>query len=144
MLKSEFMHIISPHFGPLDVDESTVITFPDGMPGFEHCLRFKLLHDDVPDPKVLYMQSLDEPAVVFSVVDANLLNFHYQFVLSDEDSAKLGPGQPSDFILLLTLARDAFGGAVEPNTSSPIILNTATRRAIQKGGMRAEIVFTDA
>lgn len=135
------MHIVSPQFGPLDVDESTIITFPEGMPGFEQCIRFKLLHEDVTNPKVLYLQSLDEPSVIFSVVDANILGLNYQLTLTDEEAAKLGNGDPADVVLLLTLAKEGLSGRVKPNTCSPIVLNTVTRLAIQKGGVRAEIVF---
>jgi flagellar assembly factor FliW len=138
------MQIVSPQFGPLDVDESTVITFPDGVPGFEDCTRYKLLHEDVPNPKVLWMQSLDDTALVFSVVDATLLGLNYQLTLTDEEAAKIGASSPEDIVLLLTLAKDRLGGKVKPNTFSPIVLNTATRKAIQKGGVRAEIVFTNA
>lgn len=138
------MQIVTPQFGPLDIDESTVITFPDGVPGFEDCTRYKLLHDDVPNPKVLWLQSLDDTSLVFSVVDATLLGLNYQLTLTEEEGAKLGSGVPEDIVLLLTLAKDQFAGKVKPNTFSPIVLNTATRRAIQKGGVRAEIVFTNA
>ncbi|WP_374353812.1 flagellar assembly protein FliW [Chitinimonas sp.] len=137
------MQIVSPQFGPLDIDESTAITFPDGMPGFETCTRFKLLHEDVPSPKVLWLQSLDDPSLVFSVVDANLLGLNYQLALSDEEAATIGPGNSDDIVLLLTLAKDKLAGRIKPNTFSPIVLNTATQRAIQKGGVRAEIIFTN-
>lgn len=135
------MQIVSPQFGPLDIDERTVITFPDGMPGFEQCIRFKLLHEDVPNPKVLWLQSLDDPDVVFSVVDANTLGLNYQLTLSDEEVGKLDGADSSDVVLLLTLAKEGLSGRVKPNTCSPIVLNTATRKAVQKSGIRAEIVF---
>ncbi|SFZ72653.1 flagellar assembly protein FliW [Chitinimonas taiwanensis] len=137
------MQIVTPRFGVLEIEENSLITFPDGLPGFDNCKRFKLLHEDVAEPKVLWMQSLDEPEVVISVIDANLLGLHYQLALSDAESALIQYTGGQDVILLLTLTRDGDGNKIQANTQSPIVLNAASRLALQKSGVRAEIVFTN-
>ena len=38
-----FMHIETTRFGALDIDERKVLTFPDGLPGFEGCRQFALV-----------------------------------------------------------------------------------------------------
>ncbi|QDQ28187.1 flagellar biosynthesis protein FliW [Chitinimonas arctica] len=135
------MQVVTPRFGALDIDENSLINFPQGLPGFERCQRFKLLHEEVPEPKVMWMQSLEEPEVVFSVIDANLLGLHYQLSLTDAESATIDFSGSEDLVLLLTLSRD--GDEVKANTQSPIVLNVASRQALQKSGVRAEIVFTN-
>ncbi|MBV8659726.1 MAG: flagellar assembly protein FliW [Burkholderiales bacterium] len=137
------MQIVTPQFGALDIDEDTIITFPEGMPGFEDCKRFKLLHEDGPAPRVLWLQSIDAPELVMSVIDSSLLDFHYQLNLSDEERALIDYADDAEIILLLTLARVGGTGAVQPNTGSPIVLNAARRKALQKHGVRAKVVFTD-
>lgn len=138
------MQVITPHFGALDIDENSLINFPEGLPGFESCKRFKLLHEDVPEPKVMWMQSLDDAEVVFSVMDAQLLGFQYKLKLSDEECAVLGHEAEDDLVLLLMLSREGDSEQVKANTQSPIVLNTVSRVAIQKSGVRAEVVFTNA
>ncbi|MBV8465824.1 MAG: flagellar assembly protein FliW [Burkholderiales bacterium] len=138
------MQIETLQFGVLDIDENTIITFPDGLPGFEECTQFKLLHDESPAPRVMWMQSVNGPDVVLNVIDASLLGFNYQLSLTDEESAKIDCKDTKDIVLLLTLAKDSGTGKITPHTSSPIVLNTATRKAIQKSGVRAVMVFTNA
>ncbi|QNM95611.1 flagellar assembly protein FliW [Chitinimonas koreensis] len=135
------MQVVTPRFGTLDVDEQSLIVFPDGLPGFERCQRFKLLHEDVAEPKVLWMQSLDDAEVVFSVIDAQLLGLNYQLTLSDAECEKIGFSGDDGLVMLLTLTRG--GDGIQANTRSPIVLNARSRLAIQKGGVRAEIVFTN-
>lgn len=136
------MQLATSHFGVLDIDESTIIRFPLGLPGFESCHRFKLLHEDVSEPKVLWLQSLDDPDLFFSVVEADRLGVNYRLTLSEDEAALLHHPQPEDLLLLLTLARP-HGRGIRANTQSPILLNSAAQLALQKVAMRAEIIFTN-
>ena len=138
------MQIETLQFGVLDIDEDSIITFPDGIPGFQHCTRFKLLHGDSPQPRVMWMQAVDDPAVALNVIDASLLGFNYQLSLTDDECAKINYTTIDDIVLLLTLAKDPESGKVKPHPSSPIVLNTASRKAVQKSGVRAVVVFTNA
>ncbi|HEY9103901.1 flagellar assembly protein FliW [Chitinimonas sp.] len=137
------MQVTTPRFGVIEIDESTVITFPEGLPGFEACTRFKLLHEESPDPKVMWLQSLDEPSVVFSVIDSRVLGLNFNLRLSDEEMALIDNPAEENLALLLTLIRDGAGNGIRANTQAPILLNVASRLAFQKGGVRAEIVFTN-
>lgn len=137
------MNIITPRFGALNIDDRTTIVFPQGLPGFENCHQFTLLHEEVPEPKVWWLQSIDDPEVVFSVIEAVLLGVNYQIVLSDAESELLQVDDIEDIALLLTLSRQDGGGEIRANTQSPILLNVASRLALQKAGLRAEIVFTN-
>ncbi|KAF0814437.1 Flagellar assembly factor FliW [Andreprevotia sp. IGB-42] len=136
------MQIVHTRFGDIEVDPDTVLTFPRGLPGFESLTRYKLLHEDKPNPTVLWLQSLDDAEVAFSVVQAELLGINYQIELNDEETALLGLDKPEDAILLLTLAkRDESKNSISANTVAPIILNTKTRKGLQKIGLHADIVF---
>lgn len=131
---------LSTRFGEVDVDPANELTFPSGLPGFETCTRFVLLHEDKPNPTVRWLQSLDEPGLAFSVVPAADLGLDYQIVLSDEEVALLQLTRPEDIELLLILSRRNSGN-IAANTFSPVILNVAAKRGFQKTGLRADIVF---
>ncbi|MDK2125515.1 flagellar assembly protein FliW [Parachitinimonas caeni] len=138
------MQIVTPRFGPIEVDESTIITFPRGLPGFEHCHRFKLLHEESPTPIALWLQSLDDTEIVFSVIEPARLAVQYEVALSDEESALLNVKDPADLVLLLLLLRDIENTTeIKANTQAPVILNTASRLALQKMGMRCQLVFSE-
>jgi flagellar assembly factor FliW len=47
------------HFATISYDESAVVTFPSGLPAFEHLKRFVLLERASTSP-VVFLQSLDD------------------------------------------------------------------------------------
>ncbi|HSC79801.1 MAG TPA: flagellar assembly protein FliW [Chitinolyticbacter sp.] len=135
------MQTVHTRFGEIQIDPNTVLTFPRGLPGFEHCQRFKLLHEDKPDPKVLWLQSLDEADLVLSVVSSELLGVNYQIQLTDDECALIDLQAGDEVTLLLILARPEADGGIRANTVSPLVLNARSRLGLQKTGLQADIVF---
>ncbi|XZG71588.1 flagellar assembly protein FliW [Chitinibacteraceae bacterium HSL-7] len=133
------MQTLHTQFGDVSIDPSTVLTFPQGLPGFENCTQFKLLHEDHATPVVHWLQSLNDSAVMLPVVPVEVLQLNYQIELSDEECALIQLSRHEDVVLLLTLARE--DGKVRVNTGSPILVNTASRLGFQKPGVVADIVF---
>ncbi|MBE9608683.1 flagellar assembly protein FliW [Chitinilyticum piscinae] len=137
------MQQFSTPFGTIDVDPATVIDFPLGLPGFEQCHRFKLLHEERDAPTVYWLQSLDDAEVCFSVIEADRLGLNYQVKLSDEECALIALDDASQAQLLLMLARDDASDKVKALTQSPLVLNLQARKGMQKAGLRAQIVLTN-
>ncbi|UXY17080.1 flagellar assembly protein FliW [Chitiniphilus purpureus] len=137
------MQTINTRFGNVEVDPDTILTFPRGLPGFEQCTRYKLLHEDNPQPKVLWLQSLDDPDLAFSVINSELFGVNYQIQLSDEECALLQLQRPEDVLLLLMLMRPDRNEGIRANTCAPLVLNVSSRIGFQKTGLRADIVFSN-
>lgn len=119
----------------LSVDPETLFTFPAGFAGFEDCKRFKLFHEEglATAPTVFWLQSVDDPEVMFPIVAPDALDIEYQIELSDEDCALIGLQSPEDIAVVLVVYRDpAAGGKIAANTRSPVILNLKTRKGMQK------------
>lgn len=136
------MEIYKTPFGDIQVDPETVITFPAGLPGLPDCKRYKLLHEDKPDPHVMWLQSLDDMAVCFNVVEAERLGLTYQVTLSDEECSEIDLQSADEAKLLLVLRRNQEGEpGIVANTQAPFVLNMRSRKALQKIGVRADIVF---
>lgn len=55
-------------FGELTVPRSELLTFPEGLPGFEECRRFTLLPTSAGG--LYWLQSTEIPALAFLVVEA--------------------------------------------------------------------------
>jgi len=119
----------------VEFDEKSIITFPAGMPGFETCKRFKLIHEEG-KPQVLFLQSLDRPEVLFSLGDPALLNLSYEVMLSDEEQKLLGSGPGDELAVAVMIYKDKKDGdkpdIVKVNTLGPIILNVTKRLGMQK------------
>jgi flagellar assembly factor FliW len=119
----------------IEFDEKSVITFPAGLPGFETCKRFKLINE-IDKPTFFFLQSLDNPAVLFSLGDPALLNLSYEVTLSDAEQ-KLLDSAPSDEMVLVVIVYSDEKAKFKPagikaNMFAPIVLNITKRRGIQK------------
>ena len=132
------MLIKSALFGEQNIDPESIISFPAGIPGFDNCIRFKLFHEERKSGIIYWLQSLDDSEVVFSVADPAHFHIHYEFTLSDEETALLEiENDSSDLLVLLMLHKDAVHDLNAPPTIKgslkwPLIVNLRSRKGLQK------------
>jgi len=132
------MRIESPVFGAVEVSEDKVIEFPGGLPGFEHCTRFALAHEVGSAASVFQLQSLDDPAVVFSITGPENLGVNYEFSLDDEESKLLQLARPEDALVAVIVRKGEPGegspasAGLRANFMAPVVINVAARRGLQK------------
>ena len=100
------MKITSPVVGEMEVSADRVIDFPAGLPGFENCRQFTLVHTaDTDAPKLFVLQCLDDPQVAFTVTTPDILGLNYEFTLGDDEVAALQLGSADDASVLLIVSR---------------------------------------
>jgi len=75
--------------GEVEVEESKIIRFVQGMPGFEQLKSFILLNPD-PELPFSYLQSTDQPEVAFLLTDPFIFFPAYEFQLPDLVVEELG------------------------------------------------------
>ncbi|MGZ5026148.1 MAG: flagellar assembly protein FliW [Methylobacter sp.] len=141
------MEIKSSFFGEQTIDPSTIINFPNGIPGFENQTRFKLFHQEGDNPLIFWLQSLDDEALVFSVAQPSVFNINYDFVLNDEEEAVLGIEDIADTVVLIILHKDSSDqSGVKGFIRSPLVINSAKRIGLQKilTDVDQSITLTDA
>lgn len=127
------MKITSPIVGEMDVSADRVITFPSGLPGFEQCRQFTLVHAaGTETPQLFLLQCLDDAEVVFTVTTPDVLGLNYEFNLSDEEVDALQLSNPEDALVLLMVSRESDSAPIRANVMAPLVLNTANRRGVQK------------
>ncbi|MDO9103952.1 MAG: flagellar assembly protein FliW [Methylovulum sp.] len=128
------MEIRTSLFGEQIIDPNTVITFPQGIPGFEDKTAYKLFHQDG-NEIIYWLQSLDDEDLGFSVADPAHFNINYLFVLTDEEEQLLKLSDINDLAFLLILQKNENDGQqpmIKGTLSSPLVINTKTRLGIQK------------
>lgn len=122
-------------FGKIDVSDESIITFPGGLPAFEHCKRFALVHEqgESQSPASYTLQSIEDPAVAFQIADPTVYGFHYELELTDEEISRLKVASPDQVtVMLMLFRRDDKNGPIEANLRAPVLINTKTRLAMQK------------
>jgi flagellar assembly factor FliW len=126
------------------IDPDTVITFPQGIPGFEGQTTYKLFHQE--GNEIIYrLQSLDDEELCFSVADPANFNINYLFVLTDEEEKLLDLSDINDLAFLLILQKnnnDDGKPVIKGSLTSPLVINTKTRLGIQKIIPRVEQSIT--
>jgi len=127
-------------------DPNTMIHFPNGLPGFESCKKFKIVHSEK-SPLIVWLQSIDDPTVEFSLADPELLKVTYDLTLTDEENNTLqleaGDGLKTA-VLLSQQEKNNLSeqGSILANFKSPIVINLSKRIAIQKSFNSAELLIS--
>ena len=130
------MEIKSKLLGEQQIDPDSIITFPNGIPGFENQKRFKLFHQEGSDI-VYWLQAVDDEELTFSVTHPSHFNINYSFFLSDEEEALLDLDSSEDLLILILLHKDENNMAdgkptIKGSIKSPLLINSSKRIGLQK------------
>ena len=129
------MNVDTYLFGNVEVSADKVITFPNGLVGFEESKRYMLAHEDGQPATISFtLQSLDDPTLAFQIVDPTSLGFHYELGLTEAENALLQAPAAEDVVVMQVLYRAApeEGGAITPSLRAPLVINTRARLGLQK------------
>jgi len=95
----------SSRLGQIEIHDTEIIQFPEGLYGFETQKRFCLLpFDTTIDCPLKWLQSLDNPDLAFVVTDPFLYVPDYRVVLSPEEQ-RLFHASPADTLVTLVIVR---------------------------------------
>lgn len=121
-------------FGTVEVSPEKVITFPNGLVGFEKNRLFMLAHEEGKgEPASYTLQSLEDPALAFGLVDPTRHGFTYELALTDAENALLQSPAPEDVAVMQLLFQKGEGGSdLTLNLRAPLVINTRARVGIQK------------
>ena len=99
------MLIKTRYFGEIDVDEAKILTFDDGLIGFENLKKFTLIYNNETEASsnVTWLQSLDEPLVAFPVINPFYVMTDYNPIVEDEVLIPLGELKEDSTAIFLTL-----------------------------------------
>ena len=124
------MQIDTVRFGTIEIDETKLITFDDGIPGLEEYRTYALLQFEESYP-IIWLQSADEGGVCLPVLDTFAVLSGYVFDIDDEDVKSLGLSGPEDLHVVSVLVIPDELRQMTVNLAAPIIINTVTGKAKQ-------------
>ncbi len=122
------MRIESNRLGTVMIDDSSIITMPDGLLGFESHQRFALIPADEVGA-YSWLHSVDDPQLAFLVVAPDFFFPDYAPDLPENEAALLELSDESDaqLLCLITITDDD----ITANLMGPVVLNVGTQVARQ-------------
>ena len=120
-------------FGEIDIDDSKVITFVNGMVGFPDMKKFTLIYDEEKKNKggIMWFQSLDEPEFAMPVMEPTVILPEYNPTVNNELLSPLGELTSDNLYVLVTVTVPSDITKMTANMKGPIIINTDTLLASQ-------------
>jgi len=122
------MRIETSRFGRLEVDESKLITFPQGLLGFPQQRDYALVQTGE-GSSFYWLQSVDRPDLAFVVCDPRMFVADYSVSVKKEDLAGIGIETVGDAQVFIIVNK--VNGLLTGNLQGPLVVNIATRQARQ-------------
>ncbi len=107
-------------FGELDFDDDHVLTFPQGIIGFEDCRRFILVNDEDSQP-FRWLVSIEDEDISFPLINPQIL-------VPDYETSNKQKGEAT-VLVVATLKKEIEDSTV--NLRSPVVIMNESRTGKQ-------------
>ena len=130
MSESDKISFQNTKFGDVTIDASNIVTFPQGLPGFERFTRFGLFEVEEEAP-FLRLLCLDEPNLGFVLVNPVLVWPEYEPNVGEEEFEGLGIDSVANLAIYCVVTLSKIPEEVTANLRGPICINTDSMVAKQ-------------
>ena len=126
------MKLITRIFGEVNVDDSKIINFPNGIIGFPDLKKFTLLFDEEQGTGTIkWLQSIDEPGFAMPVMDPLVVCPDYKPEIDKDKIEGIGELSDEDILVLVTVTVPHDLTKMTVNLMGPFIINAKDMRAAQ-------------
>lgn len=124
------MIIQSTRFGELDVMDTNIIKFPQGLLGFPNETSFALI-PHTPDSPFVFLQSVSDPDLTFIMLDTLQVSNEYEFTLDDTTVNELHLSTENPPLVYNIVRTDKREDDMTVNLLAPIIIDPTQHLAKQ-------------
>ena len=125
------MKLKTKHFGELDVLEENIITFNQGIPGFNELKQYIIINDQEEGSPFCWLQSIEEAELAFVLINPFIICPDYNPNLPDAEVEKLGEARPEEYSVLSIVKIPEDVDQMTANLRAPIVINLKTKKAMQ-------------
>ena len=124
------MLIQTSRFGGIEIQEDQIITMPSGLIGFSTDRRYVIREDEAAKP-FLWLQSVDNDALAFVMIEPHFSFSNYELELTKETLKKLKAEKTEDLsvFVLVTMAKSMEDVTV--NLQGPLLFNPEKKIGLQ-------------
>ncbi|MBQ3671861.1 MAG: flagellar assembly protein FliW [Treponema sp.] len=123
------MEVKTKTMGTVSVTDDKILTFPNGIFGFENYHKYALI--DAEYKPLLWLQSLDEQNLAFLLIDPFLIEKNYELDVDDKMLFEIDIESPTDVIVFSIITVPNDGGPATANLQGPIVINKKNNQALQ-------------
>ena len=124
------MKISTSRFGKIEIKKSEIITFSDGLLGFDDFHQFVLLNTD-DGSSFRWLQCVEAGDLAFVIIEPLSFMFEYDIEISDADQEALGLENPEDVALYAIVSIPDNPRDMTANLQGPLVINAASRKGRQ-------------
>lgn len=125
------MIIKTTRFGEIEIDESRIINFPEGLAGFPEDKKYVIM-EHKPGSPFMWLQSLTTPGLAFVIMNPFLVYPNYLKDLSPEEENTLKPGS-NENVMVFAIVTIPGGRAGEStvNLMGPVVIDPELKEGKQ-------------
>lgn len=112
-------------FGEIEVHEKQIVSFPDGILGFDFVKKFAVLDTDKEKSPFKWLQAVDEPDLAFIVIRPMDFMSDYRLNVSQHDLEAIGSAGPGDLLVFAIVTIPSNPAEMTANLQGPVIINIA-------------------
>lgn len=126
------MKLTTRIFGEVEIEDSKIIEFPNGIIGFPDLQKFTLMRDEDQAPNTIqWLQSIDEPNFAMPVMDPLVVCPDYKPMVDRTEVEAIGELDEEDMLVLVTVTVPHDLTKMTVNLKGPFIINTKDMKASQ-------------
>ena len=121
-------------FGEVDIEDEKILTFDNGIMGFEDMKRWTLIYDieKGSEGPISWFQSLDMAELALPVINPYTVTAVYEPFVEDELLKPLGEFKDEELVTFLTITIPSEDPSkTTANFRAPILINPVNRKGIQ-------------
>ena len=124
------MNIETHRFGRISINPDHIITFGEGILGFEDLKRYAIVLCDATEP-IQWLQAVDSPVVSLPIINPFLIKPDYELDVDDSELQSIGSPTVEEILIVnaIVLPEDIRKATI--NLTAPILINLRTKQGRQ-------------
>ncbi len=124
------MKLQTSRFREIEVQDSDIITLPEGLVGFPELTRYVILDHDTDSP-FKWLQSVDDGTMAFVIISPLTFRPDYTVEVSEEEIGSLTLESADDAVISVIVTIPMDPKKMSANLKAPLIFNLKNRRGKQ-------------
>ncbi|MGI6152237.1 MAG: flagellar assembly protein FliW [Christensenellaceae bacterium] len=116
------MEINSVRFGIVQINEQSIINFPEGLPGFKELTKFAIIRCDQTEP-IQWLQSIDDEDVSIPIINPFIIKPDYEIEVNDDELDLIDTHTEEDLIVLNVMVLPDDLSKMTVNLMAPLLIN---------------------